>query len=116
MYPAELKHHSLVCVTAQQEWLICDGMCLGVRDRGTASWLEDHFAVHERVQVVPRASRLHGALVWDLQVFTFGMTLKQGPVIEVRAAGAEAVLQLPGHSRWTAEADEAPGPDHAPAA
>lgn len=99
-YPEDLKRHSLVCVTGKQEWLICDGICLGVRARETGDWLEDHFAVDERVHMVPAKRGPDGSMRWNLQVFSFGMTLQRGPVLEVRAADASLALRLPGpHNR-----------------
>ena len=86
MIPTNWTQNGHVCLTANQEWLIDRAVCVAVRDRSSDEWLEDHFALDERVDLVPRNTGSGTKCQWDLQVSTFGLTLQMGPVLAIHPA------------------------------
>lgn len=80
------KHPCNICATAQYEFLIIGSLCVAVRERATGEWLDDHYAVDERVSLVPCRRDPSGLSRWALQVATFGNTVRIGPLERVEAA------------------------------
>jgi len=63
-----------------------------VRERDGGQWLEDHYAVDERVSLVPRSGAGGSMSRWNLQICTFGNTVQVGPLESVTRAD-EALAQ-----------------------
>lgn len=100
-----------MCVTRTHEFLVHDSICVAVRDRRSGDWLDDHFAVDERVSLVPRprTQTLPGTRArWDLQIFTFGNRVRVGPLEEVAGVSAELRATVQEHvaRRYGGEARE----------
>ena len=75
---------------------------MAVRQRETGAWLEDHYAVGERVDLVPRARDRRRLGNWTLVVSMWGYRVEAGPVLAVEAASVLPV-SLPGCDRTGSE-------------
>lgn len=86
-----------ICTTAYYEFLICGSLCVAVRERDSGEWLEDHYAVDERVSLVPRSGAGGSMSRWNMQICTFGNTVQVGPLEHVARADASLCQEIACH-------------------
>lgn len=85
----------LSCVTTHNEYFISRGRCVAVRTLASGTWLEDHFAIDERVSLnVCRRARANDPLVHDLWVHTFDYRIRSGKVRAIGDASPEDVAEV----------------------
>lgn len=93
-----MKNHeslSRICATQEHEFVIFDSLCIAVRDREQGAWLDEHFAIDERVGLLPTGSGPERG--WQLVVYTLHTQVRLGPVVlldDPRAMHAAASMPV----------------------
>jgi hypothetical protein len=78
-----LDNKIAVCTTADNAFIILNSTCIAVKDRKSKTWAEDHYAIGERVSLVPKSRTNNELRSWKLVVFTFGCRVETGAVLAV---------------------------------
>jgi hypothetical protein len=92
-----IERACVVYVTARQEVVVFDSVCVAVRDVETGEWLDEHSAVDERVTLdVERSSERLAR--FQVVAHSFGLRLVLGRVLAVRRPSAQVCGYLSGLS------------------
>lgn len=90
-----LRDRCDLLVTPRVEYVTCDSVCVGVRDRASGEWFEPHHALGGFLSLVPSASRRAGEH-WDVQVEMKDGAVRAGPLVAHEKA-SEALFRMVAH-------------------
>ena len=74
---------TLRIITTSNEFHVRNGVCVAVRERAKGLWLEDHYALGERIALEPRSRRRGRLSRWTAIVSMWGFQVEVGPVLAV---------------------------------
>jgi hypothetical protein len=90
---SSIQDRCSLLVTPRFEYLICDSICYGVRDRKSGEWFDPHYALGNTVSLVPSATRFAGSR-WDVQVETSGSDVVVGPLLALEKPAVEVCSRV----------------------
>lgn len=85
----EIANRLIVCSTQGTSFVILGATCIAVKDRESKEWVEDHYAVGERVSLVPTSRTRSQLRAWRLTIFSFCNQIETGTVLSVSPVTSE---------------------------
>jgi hypothetical protein len=85
----ETENRLIVCSTQGNSFVILGATCIAVKNRDTKEWVEDHYAIGERVSLVPTSRTRSQLRAWRLTIFSFGSRIEIGTILSVSPLTSE---------------------------
>jgi hypothetical protein len=85
----EIANRLIVCSTQGNSFIILGATCIAVKDRESKEWVEDHYAIGERVSLVPTSRTRSQLRAWRLTIFSFGSRIEIGTILSVSSLSSE---------------------------
>jgi hypothetical protein len=85
----EIANRLIVCSTQGNSFVILGATCIAVKDRESREWVEDHYAIGERVSLMPTSRTRSQLRAWRLTIFSFYSRIEIGTIISVSPLASE---------------------------
>jgi hypothetical protein len=85
----EMANRLIVCSTQGSSFVIMGATCIAVKDRDSREWVEDHYAIGERVSLVPTSRTRSQLRAWRLTIFIFRSRIEIGNISSVSPLTSE---------------------------
>jgi hypothetical protein len=85
----EIANRLIVCSTQGSSFVILGATCIAVKNRENGEWVEDHYAIGERVSLAPTSRTRSQLRAWRLTIFIFGSRIEIGTILSVSPLTSE---------------------------
>ena len=96
----EIANRLIVCSTQGSSFIVLGTTCIAVKDRESREWIEDHYAIGERVSLVPTSRTRSQLRAWRLTIFSFSSRIEIGTILSVSPLTSEEWDYIRGSDRY----------------